>query len=82
VLALANQTLTPDQALASPRYASAVLFAQKVAPVLRGVLKPLAGIFLPRVALEVVNAFASATTRPADPLASAAPPSGPGGGQP
>ena len=57
-LALANQTLTPEQALASPRYASAVLFAQKVAPVLRGVLKPLAGIFLPRVALEVVNAFA------------------------
>jgi hypothetical protein len=34
-----------------------VVFAQKVAPVLRGVLKPLAGIFLPRYALEVVTAL-------------------------
>jgi len=34
-----------------------VVFAQKVAPVLRGVLKPLAGIFLPRYAMEVVNAL-------------------------
>jgi hypothetical protein len=56
-LALANVTLTPEQAAASPRYASAVVFAQKVAPVLRGIAKPLAGIFLPRYAVEVVTAL-------------------------
>lgn len=75
ILALANVTLTPEQAAASPRYASAVIFAQKVAPVLRGVLKPLAGIFLPRYALEVVTALFP----PKDGATASAPPSGPGG---
>lgn len=53
--ALANLTLPVDVALANPRLASAVVFARKVAPVLRGALKPLLGIFLPKVAAEVVS---------------------------
>ncbi len=54
---LAQLTLSPEQAHANPRLASAIILAQKLAPVLRGVLKPLAGIFLPKVALELVAAL-------------------------
>ena len=74
--ALAQLTLTPDQAHANPRLAAAIILAQKLAPVLRGVLKPLAGVFLPKIAVEVVNALFPAK----DATASNAPPSGGGAG--
>ena len=73
VLWMANITLTPEQAAASPQWASAVILAQRVAPVLRGILKPLAGVFLPKVAVEVVASMFPAK----DP---SAPPSAGGGG--
>ena len=74
VLWMANITLTPEQAAASPQWASAVVLAQRVAPVLRGILKPLAGVFLPKVAVEVVASMFPSK----DP---SAPPSAGGGGQ-
>lgn len=52
---LANVTLPADLARANPRLASAIVFARKVAPVLRGAFKPLAGIFLPKYAAQVVE---------------------------
>lgn len=70
---LAQLTLTPEQAHANPRLASAVVLAQKLAPVLRGIFKPLLGIFLPKVAVEVVSAMfppgAAPTSTPSPPSA-------------
>jgi hypothetical protein len=76
VLWMANITLTPEQAAASPQWASAVILAQRVAPVLRGILKPLAGVFLPKIAVEVVASMFPAK----DATASNAPPSDGGAG--
>lgn len=53
--ALANLDLPADLARANPRLASALVFARKVAPVLRGALKPLLGIFAPKIAAQVVS---------------------------
>ena len=56
VLALLAQVkLTRDQALRWPRLAALIVVAHKVAPVLRGLLKPLAGVGSAKVALEVVD---------------------------
>jgi len=56
VLALLAQVkLTRDQALRWPRLAALIVVAHKVAPVLRGLLKPLVGVGSAKVALEVVD---------------------------
>jgi hypothetical protein len=55
LMALAQVRLTRDQALRWPRLAALVVVAHKVAPVLRGLLKPLAGVGSAKVALEVVD---------------------------
>lgn len=55
LLALAQVRLTRDQALRWPRLAALIVVAHKVAPVLRGLLKPLAGVGSAKVALEVVD---------------------------
>lgn len=55
LLCLAQVRLSREQALAWPRFAALVVVAQRVAPVLRGLLKPLAGVGSAKVALEIVD---------------------------
>lgn len=54
---LAQIELTPEEARARPRYASAVVFARFGFPVVRGMLKAISGIFLPKAAAELVEKF-------------------------
>lgn len=68
--ALANLDLPADLARANPRLASALVFARKVAPVLRGALKPLLGIFAPKIAAQVVSELFEAAPTPAAPTTS------------
>lgn len=78
---LANLTLPADLARANPRFASLIVFARKVAPVLRGVIKPLAGIFLPRYAAEVVRELLGDDAPSSTSPVSLPPPSGGRGGR-
>jgi len=68
--ALANVTVPAELARANPRLASAVVLSRKLAPVLRGALKPLLGLALPHVAAQVVEELLGGGDTPS-------PPSGP-----
>lgn len=54
---LAQIELTPEEARARPRYAAAVVFARFAFPVVRGMVKAVSGIFLPKAAAEIVGKF-------------------------
>jgi hypothetical protein len=75
MLALAQVKLTREQALRWPRLAALIVVAHKVAPVLRGLLKPLAGVGSAKVALEVVDLIfpGGPTSNPPPPSSKEAP---------
>lgn len=54
---LAQVDLTREEAVARPRYASAVIFAKHALPVVRGMLKAAVGIWSPKAAELVVKTF-------------------------
>lgn len=56
-LVLAQVRLTREQALRWPRLASLIVVAQRIAPVLRGLLKPVAGVGSAKIALAVIDAI-------------------------